>query len=249
MLVGLGCARTGEAAEASTQPAAGPVSAPVVVELFTSEGCSSCPPADDLLADLTREAQSHGQPVYAMAFHVDYWDRLGWRDPFSSADFSARQHRYATTFGSDQVYTPQMVINGKSGFAGSDATEARKQIRAAMEERVATEIVMKAERAADGRLTIACTVTGAPKASVLNVALVERSVTSHIQRGENAGRTLRHCNVVRAFGSATLTEGNTAKIELKPPESLGSNNAMLIGFVQDGKSMVVVGASTADLPP
>jgi hypothetical protein len=249
MMIGLGCTQISDAAEPSTRPATGPAGAPVVIELFTSEGCSSCPPADDLLADLIGEAQSHAQPVYAMAFHVGYWDRLGWRDPFSAGEFTVRQRRYATAFGTDQVYTPQMVINGKSGFVGSDGTEARKQIRAAMTEHVATELAMKPEKGPNGRLTIACTLADAPKGSLLNVALVERSVTTHVQRGENAGRTLRHCNVVRAFGTAMLSDRNTATIELKPPASLDPKNAMLIGFLQDGKSMSVLGASTADFLP
>jgi len=245
--VSLGCARSGDAADASTRPAQVASHAPVVIELFTSEGCSSCPPADGLLAELISEAQAHGQPVYCMAFHVDYWDRLGWRDPFSSAAFSTRQHRYAAAFGSDQVYTPQLVINGKSGFDGSDAAEARRQIRAAMEGPVATEVVMKAEKTAGG-LTVAYRVRDAPEDAVLNVALVERSVTTRVERGENAGRTLRHANVVRAFGTASLSKSNSASIDLTPPESLEPANALLIGFVQDQKTMVIAGASTADLP-
>lgn len=142
-----------------------------------------------------------------------------------------------------------MVVNGKSGFNGSDGDEARRQVRAAMEQPVATVVVLKAEKTSDGRLTIAYTVRDAAKGALLSVALVEHSVTTQVERGENASRTLRHANVVRAFGTASLTESNTGKIELKPPESLGPKNALLIGFVQDEKTMAVAGASTADLPP
>jgi len=246
--LGLGCARTGEAAEASTRPSAVTPRRPVVIELFTSEGCSSCPPADDLLADLIGEAQSHGQPVYAMAFHVDYWDRLGWRDPFSSGDNSARQRRYAAAFGTDQVYTPQMVINGKSGFNGSDAREARKQVQAELEKPVLLEPTITPEKVLDGRLTIGYAVKGAPKGMMINVAVVERSVTTRVERGENGGRNLRHSNVVRAFGTAMLTETGADKLELRLPESLDPKNALVIGFVQDGKSMAVMGANSADFP-
>jgi hypothetical protein len=247
--IAIGCARPGEAAEASTRATTSNRGhAPVVIELFTSEGCSSCPPADDLVADLIGEANSHQEPVYALAFHVDYWDRLGWRDSFSSADYSSRQRRYAAALGTGQVYTPQLVVNGRIGFDGSDAREARKQIRTAAEQPSAAQLVMTPRKPTGGKLTIDYAVRGAPKLSVLNAALVERSVATSVERGENAGRTLRHANVVRAFGTASLADQNTGKIELKLPESLDPKNTSLIGFIQDDKSMAVLGAAAADLP-
>jgi hypothetical protein len=221
----------------------------VVIELFTSEGCSSCPPADDLLANLVNEAKSTLQPVYAMAFHVDYWDGLGWRDPFSSPDSSARQRTYAAAFGTDQVYTPQMIINGNPGFIGSDAIEARKQIRKALEKAATSEVMIDAKRESDGRLTVAYAIKGAAKGAVLNVVAVETNAVSQVQRGENAGRSLRHVNVVRAFATASLTEKKVGKIELKAPGSLNAKNALIVGFVADGNTMTVTGAAGAGFPP
>ena len=93
-----------------------------VVELFTSEGCSSCPPADNLLGEIVKDAQKGQQRVYCLSFHVDYWNSLGWRDPYSDPAFSRRQREYARAFESVQVYTPQMVVNGSTGFVGSDRT-------------------------------------------------------------------------------------------------------------------------------
>ena len=95
-----------------------------VVELFTSEGCSSCPPAEALLNQIHPRAAKSGQRIYTLAFHVDYWDRLGWKDPFSEAAYSQRQNSYANGFGEDRIYTPQMIVNGRGGFVGSDAGEA-----------------------------------------------------------------------------------------------------------------------------
>ena len=100
-----------------------------VVELFTSEGCSSCPPADALLAEQVRDAREHGRPVYCLAFQVDYWNRLGWADPYSDAGFSRRQNDYAQAFQSDRVYTPQVVVNGTEEFVGSDRAQVAEKRR------------------------------------------------------------------------------------------------------------------------
>ena len=97
---------------------------PILVELFTSEGCSSCPPADTLLTRLAAEKIVGGAQVVALAFHVDYWDRLGWKDRFSSAAFTERQHRYAAAWQTDRIYTPQAVVDGRVEFVGTDATRA-----------------------------------------------------------------------------------------------------------------------------
>ena len=101
---------------------------PVLVELFTSEGCSSCPPADDVLARLEQDQPFPDIEIIALGQHVDYWNRLGWADPFSSAAFSGRQYNYAEAFGRDGVYTPQMIIDGRAEFPGSTGTKAREAI-------------------------------------------------------------------------------------------------------------------------
>src|SRR5438034_9672572 len=103
---------------------------PVLVELFTSEGCSSCPPADELLAKLVAEQPVEKAQIIALAFHVDYWNKLGWPDRFSSPKFTQRQYDYATFFGGNRVYTPQMIVDGKAEFVGSDSKKAQAALHA-----------------------------------------------------------------------------------------------------------------------
>ncbi|MDF2431558.1 MAG: hypothetical protein JWP44_1189, partial [Mucilaginibacter sp.] len=111
-----------------------------VIELFTSEGCSSCPPADELVAKIEKESKD--KPVYILAYHVDYWNRLGWRDVFSSANFSKRQHEYADYLHLQSVYTPQIVVNGKSEFVGSEESTLRKAITASLQKAPAAQLTL-----------------------------------------------------------------------------------------------------------
>src|SRR5258705_6697781 len=112
----------------SETKAASPNATPVLVELFTSEGCSSCPPADEVLSKLDKTQSIQGIEVIALGEHVDYWNKLGWLDPYSSAEFSARQSRYADGFGQESVYTPQMIVDGRDEFAGGNWNKAREAI-------------------------------------------------------------------------------------------------------------------------
>src|SRR5439155_3600475 len=176
---------------------AAPVAASfAVVELFTSEGCSSCPPADALLREIDSAAQRDRAPVYALAFHVDYWDALGWADPYASARWSQRQKAYAEARGGESVYTPQMLVNGGASFVGSDRQKAERAIAAALGQRASVSVSVRAERSDDGALRVRVVTNGAPEGAVVNVALVERGLVSGVARGENAGKTLRHDGVV-----------------------------------------------------
>ena len=216
-----------------------------VLELFTSEGCSSCPPADALLAKLTRETAQAGQHVYALSFHVDYWDDLGWRDPFSSSLASSRQRLYAAGLPGGAVYTPQLVVNGHESFVGSNETRARRSIRAALARSPVTNLRISAS-AHGAQLTIRCEVTGSvPARAVINVAVVQVTARSLVQRGENAGRELIHANVVREFRSIPLA-GPRAAIQLDSPKELAPG-AHLIGYVQVQPSLEVVAAASQQL--
>jgi hypothetical protein len=164
---------------------------PTVVELFTSEGCSSCPPADALLAELA------GRPdVLALSFHVDYWDRLGWKDPFSSRAATDRQNRYATLLALPTVYTPQIVVDGKWEAVGSDRADVEHALELARRDPPEVPVTLALDH---GQAQIAVGPGSAGvAASVLLIGFDRRHVTA-VKRGENSGRTLAHVDVVRGL--------------------------------------------------
>ncbi len=216
----------------------------VVVELFASEGCSSCPPADDLLREITADAAQQNLPIYTLSFQVDYWNYLGWRDPYSSAKHTLRQQQYAA-FIKGGVYTPEMIINGKEGFVGSDAQRARRSIQAALQQAPVNNIDISLE-VTDGDIKVNYKLAEqAPDSSVL-VALVQRDLVSQVTAGENEGRVLRHDNIVREFKTTDAQEMAGAVI-LSMPESNDLNNCSVIVFVQSQKDMSIIAASKADL--
>jgi hypothetical protein len=165
-------------------------SAPVVVELFTSQGCSSCPPAEALLDKLARDGKVAGRTVLPLAFHVDYWDDLGWADPFASPAWSERQREYAHALRDDRVYTPEMVVAGRVGFVGSDALRAAKAIAAAPAQ---TKLTATATWDAS-HLRIEAS---APADAGLLVAIYQDGTRTKVPRGENRGETLANDRVVR----------------------------------------------------
>jgi hypothetical protein len=195
-----------------------------VVELFTSEGCSSCPPADRLLADLARKPG-----VYALEFHVDYWNSLGWRDPYSAAAFSDRQRAYG-----DDVYTPQMVVNGTNVFVGSNRRRAEEAIGQALLMRPRIPLTVRIEGD-----QLAYRAPNAPGGFRLCVAVVDPHKTTKVARGENAGSTLEHARVVRGFVSAPIAR--EGRIELPAAVKDGS----VVAFVQDPQSHAIFGAAEA----
>ena len=179
---------------------------PVVVELFTSEGCSSCPPADALLARMDETQPVEGAEVIALAQHVDYWNYLGWSDPFSSREFSERQDAYARAFGKDGVYTPQMVIDGRAEFPGANSDRAFDAIAQAAREKKAEVTIARLPKRDEGDDVVGLSVeldkfpkqTEGDPVYVL-LAVTESGLSSDVARGENSGRKLTHVGVVRAI--------------------------------------------------
>ena len=214
------------------------VAAPfAVVELFTSEGCSSCPPADRLLARLVEEAESNGERVFLLSFHVDYWNDLGWADPYSDPAFSDRQRDYARAL-EERTYTPQMIVNGQTVFVGSNEARARRAIASALRRPAAASLSLRP--VLDGR-TLTVGVDGQIAAGVeVHLALVARDVSQRVRRGENAGRTLPHANVVRAF---TTVPAGTETATLTLPGDVDPANSLLIGYVQDLATRQILGAA------
>jgi hypothetical protein len=176
--------------------------APVLVELFTSEGCSSCPPADALLERLDRSQPVNGTELIVLSEHVDYWNDIGWKDPFSSHEYSERQSAYAGHFGLESIYTPQMVVDGHIELAGSDARRAIQAVESATNA-PKTQLSLSAIRF-DGANNVSLHLEAGPlpssvsvKSANLFLAIADDSDESHVSRGENAGRTLKHVAVLR----------------------------------------------------
>jgi hypothetical protein len=232
-------------ARADEPPARTTTDGVAVVELFTSEGCSSCPPADSLLAHLRGQG-----PVYALAFHVDYWDDLGWPDRFASAEDTVRQRAYARAFGLQGLYTPQMVVNGVEQFTGSDSARAERSVARALAHPSSVALAIRPRATTAGTVVVDCDVRNAPVDAVTLVAIVERAPSTDVRAGENAGRLLHHANVVRAFAVSPLTE-QTASVTVVVPPSMRRDNGEVIAFVQrtgvEG-GMPVLAAARAALP-
>jgi len=211
----------------------------VLLELFTSQGCSSCPPADALLAKLHQEAEVGGLPLVALSFHVDYWNRLGWKDPYSQAQFSDRQRTYAKKLQSLQVYTPQLVVNGQSGHIGSREQEVRKAILKQKKPKQ-EGIVLKIDNRKNGNFSFYYQIDDKSASFTLNVALVRPSVGNTVSKGENRGRTLKHVQVVMAFKSQDLTD-SSGVVQIDFSESLIDKEDQIVCFLQRTDTWAVEG--------
>ena len=214
---------------------------PVLAELFTSEGCSSCPPADQLLQRIDRLQPVTGAQVLVLGEHVDYWNQLGWRDPFSSAQFTERQQRYSRTLGGE-VYTPQLVVDGRKQVLGNDPTAVEDAIaRAAAKPKFPVHIVTAKRDNADALITVSVAALPKGRADVW-VAIADDSARSSVTRGENAGRALSHVAVVRSLtkiGSVTKSEGFDKAVRL-PVNAVSSR--VVVFLSKDGAITGVAGA-------
>ena len=209
---------------------------PVVVELFTSQGCSSCPPADALIHEIAHDPALRGR-VIPLAFHVDYWDRLGWRDPFSSAEWSQRQARYVRTMHLSSGYTPQAVVNGTREFVGSNRPALSAALEKASNEKPRTEVTLTIHREANSLIaTIQATV---PANDDLMLAIVEDGVTTKIEHGENAGRTITNDAIVRK-----LIRVQAGQMTITVPIEPAWRNISADAFMQD-RTTLAVGAVAA----
>ncbi len=217
-----------------------------VVELFSSEGCSSCPSGDKALMDLASQAKADGRRIFTLSFQVDYWNYLGWVDPNSKEEFTARQYQYARALGSSSVYTPQMVVNGMHGFTGSDRTQAGQYIEEALGVPSAAEVAVKARIAPDGRLEARFTCAGIPPKALLHVALVEQGLESQVGAGENSGKLLKHGNIVKQL--KTMAPTAEGVIVFDRPSRADPGHYAFVAFLQDPDSMKISGAAAVDVP-
>jgi hypothetical protein len=215
---------------------------PVMVELFTSEGCSSCPPADALLIDLDLRQPVAGAEVVALGEHVDYWNELGWKDRFSSTDYTQRQGRYATHFHLGSVYTPQMVINGRTEFVGNDASRAEKAIAGAAHRRDTRPSI--AISAAGNLVDVNITNAGPRPLDVL-LAITESDLSTQVGRGENHGRLLHHTAVVRDLRKIGETSSGqfAARPQLALKPDWRRDKLCAVIFLQDPSTLEITGAA------
>lgn len=222
----------------------------VLVELFTSEGCSSCPPADALLARLLKEQPLPDVDIVPLSIHVDYWDHQGWKDPFSSKAFSARQTDYSKIFGPDKVYTPQLVVDGRDEMNGSDEAAVRRALAAAAGRQHLPLRVDARARGASVRVSIDLPASPADAEPIdVLLALTEDNLTTAVRRGENGGRTLSHVAVVRTLQALGSLERETfvadGQLKLEPAWKTGSMRA--VAWLQGRKTRHVYGTAAAPL--
>ncbi|WP_371036514.1 MULTISPECIES: DUF1223 domain-containing protein [unclassified Rhodosalinus] len=175
---------------------------PVVVELFTSQGCSSCPPADAFLADLAER-----DDVIALALHVDYWDYIGWKDSFAQPAFTARQKAYAHAAGHNSIYTPQMIVGGADHVMGARPMAVIDLIRAHAE--APRKVSLGLERAAGAKVAIEVEAVAPVGAAQVHFVRYRPHATVKITRGENAGRTLAYSNIVTRWTVLARWDGQT----------------------------------------
>ena len=215
----------------------------VVVELFTSEGCSSCPAADDLLGHM-RTTAAGGAEVIPLGFHVDYWNYLGWRDRFSSSAFSSRQESYANRFRLGGPYTPQMVVDGSQEFNGSSSRQAQDAIARAASQPEEAEVQLAFS--ADSKLSVHVKGLASSVSGEVMLAVTEDNLLSNVGRGENSGRVLRHSAVVREFRSLGQLKNGLFETELAitPAKDWKPSDLRVVVFVQPASRSSIAGAAS-----
>ena len=227
----------------------------VIVELFTSEGCSSCPPADALLKELSDQQKMNGVQIVALEEHVDYWNHLGWKDPYSAAEFSQRQSDYAQVFGTDGVYTPQMVVDGQSELVGSRSAAAREAIHKAANQPKAEIVLGAGANSSPGKPAFEVQIKSLGGISVrgeteLWIAVTEKGLQTDVKAGENSGETLKHAAVVRSLRKIdTLRNpvGYDRQIQVALEPGWKKENIALVVFLAEKSSHRIVGVAASPL--
>lgn len=218
-----------------------------VVEMFTSQGCGFCPPADELLADLARAGE-----VVALAYHVDYWDYLGWRDTMANASNTARQQEYSRAFGSRSVYTPQAIVNGRQQMNGAERSKVEEAIAGMASPAAALSVDLSISYAGDVLVIETAAADRPVRNAQLTVVYFEPATQVRIENGKNAGRDMTYWNAVTGFHSAGMWRGDKTRIELPVNETLGNDAggcAVLLQEIgEDGLPGAILGAAIISRP-
>jgi hypothetical protein len=227
---------------------------PVLVELFTSEGCSSCPPADALLAKLDHDQPIQNAEIIILEEHVDYWDDLGWHDRFSSHQYTDRQSQYSARLGVDGVYTPQMIVDGTDQFVGNDSFHAHRSITSAAQNvklNLSLSHPVVDARKVSSSVSLPATSPGQAHTE-LYAALVDSSDTTDVRNGENGGRRLQHAGVVRSLqriGTLKDLNAGVLNFSLNAPSDAKLTDMRVVVFAQQSNQGNVLGAVVTDVKP
>jgi hypothetical protein len=210
-----------------------------VLELFTSEGCSSCPPADELMGKIEKEYKD--KPVYLLSYHVDYWNRLGWKDRFSTAENSQRQQQYSRILNS-QIYTPQLVVNGKTEFVGSNENSIKDAIQEALFNAKKTTVELSAN-VSQKDINVQYKTSATDPKNMLLINLVEKHSSTQVGKGENEGRHLHHWQIVHKQNQISLNKQPEGTTTFKLPEGFSAENWEVIAFIQNVKTGQISGSA------
>lgn len=212
----------------------------VVLELFTSQGCSSCPPADRLLKEVKSD------DVIVLSYHVDYWNYIGWKDPFSTAEFTEKQRKYGSKFYSSTIYTPQVVVNGKEHFVGSDATKLKRKITSYSKGTSNEKINILSPKIEDNYITFNYNFEGEVTNENLRVVLVINERKTSVKRGENRNRELVNNNIVVAEQQFKVkdTKGNG---RLKLPDVVNNNDDLSLVLILQNDNLDIITAAQSKL--
>lgn len=216
-----------------------------VVELFTSQGCSSCPPADRYLRALADEAERTDERLFPLSMHVDYWNYLGWTDPFSSARYSERQRQYSEVFGRRGAYTPQAVVNGRDEMVGSHRAEVHRAIERALSTPARASLILSAQDR-DDSLEVVYRVAS-PERFELVLVLAQPHARTAVTRGENGGRTLEHRNVVRALEVRAAPAAAAGSWRTAWPEQMPTEGAFVVAYAAEPSSHAALGAERTEV--
>lgn len=210
-----------------------------VVELFSSEGCSSCPPADKAVADLLKHNDKN---VYVLGYHVDYWNNLGWKDKFSDAAYSAIQKKYAQHFNLASLYTPQVVVNGSEQFVGSDVKKLEAAVNDGLQHLSSVHLSITTQQV-NNNINVQYATDA--DSGIVHIALVQAEAEDKIGSGENNGAILHHVNIVRDI--KTTVASKTGNVTLKLPDNFASENFKVIAFVQGVNDDKIIAATATGI--
>jgi hypothetical protein len=212
-----------------------------LVELFTSEGCSSCPPADQLLSTIKSDAEKSHSNIITLAYHVDYWNKLGWKDPYSKHQFTIRQENYSRVLPGKEMYTPQAIVNGEFAFVGSSKTAMKENIDKALIKNPKLDLQVRIDSAINDTLYLSYKLLVHSVDYSLRFVLTEDGLKNKIGKGENAGKTLNHDSVVKYFYSVDSPE-TSGNFSIPVNVFSGTGQRHLVSFVQQKRTMKVLAA-------